>query len=413
MYGENGKIERVGGVPAEEINDLENEPAQADQPAFDPQEELAKVMAAPRSERVDLLTDFKERLREHVEGLAEVQEDVITAIRKTPDAPADNIVGMVESLGARYGMSDKQKEMARQLVSAYEDKHNKIKEISEKNPDDRSLFQALFGRLPEGKVEIVKGPMTLYVRCESLEDYATIHSQRFLRHQDAGPEDKETAKRSGGVSISTSLIPGLEGTIIAEKSGWLGYRVKGFVGSDDVHRHEEQHAIRAMFEDHTHHKMVIDELYEAKTKEGKELALKVLMRFGREKMDYQASNEILAYSTSPISQKELLKTLTQSASKKGLYEYFGKEERSHTRNWVVKQLPDDFKDGIEDFDPWLDKVMDEIYVTEYRNLIKTGIASFNKLTGTGYSRGKAISVLTHEPLVRWKKTTDRLLGTNK
>ncbi len=373
--------------------------------------ELQNIKDAPKEYRELLVGRFKEKLKKRIEGLAAVQAAAIAVIEKNPDMPKDDLLRLIKELGSRYGMTQGQEETAESLMDLYEFRHAKVKELRRRYPKDRELFKVLFGRDPEGKVEIIEGPVTLYVRCENPDDYARIYNQKFLKEgkEDIQPSDRETADKSGGAYINTSLIPSLEGAIIAEKSGWRGFAVREYINSEGTQKHEEQHALWAFFGRKIERFLIDGRLGHAKTDEEKELALKHLLRFNRQDIDYQASNEILAYCAEERDFEEIYSSLTKPEVTGGLYEYFDDRERLATERWVYDELPGKLGKSSEDFKKLLDKDIKEVYVTEYHKLIKEGIKSFEKLKKAGYSTQKAIAVLTHEPLSRWRKTADRLL----
>ncbi len=157
-------------------------------------EELKNIKDAPKEYRELLVRRFKERLKRRVEGLAAVQAGAIAAIEKNPDISKDALLESVKKLGSRYGMTKDQEETAESLVDLYELRHKKIGEIRQRYPKDRDLFKVLFGRNSEGKVEIIDGPMTFYVRCENLDDYAFICNRKFLNGGNIEPSDRERAR---------------------------------------------------------------------------------------------------------------------------------------------------------------------------------------------------------------------------
>ncbi|MCL4391993.1 hypothetical protein M1413_01555 [Patescibacteria group bacterium] len=373
--------------------------------------ELQNIKDAPKEYRELLVGRFKEKLKRRIEGLAAVQAAAIAVIEKNPDIPKDDLLRSIKEFGSRYGMTQDQEEMSELLMDLYEFRHAKVREIRQRYPKDRELFKVLFGGDPEGKVEIIEGPVTLYVRCENLDDYTRICSQKFLKKgkEDIQPSDRENADRSGGAHVSTSLIPDLEGAIIAEKSGWRGFAVKEYINSKGTQKHEEQHALWAFFSKKIERVLIDGRLEHARTDEEKELALKHFLRFSRQDIDYQASNEILAYCAEGVDPQKIYSSLTKSEAMGGLYEYFNDQVRLATERWVYDELPGKLGKSSEDFKKLLDKDIGEVYVTEYHKLLKEGIESFGKLKKAGYSTQKAIAVFTHEPLSRWKKTADRLL----
>ncbi len=381
------------------------------QEVFEPKEELKKIRELPKEKKAESLERFKRNLNNQMEGLAGIEEEVIRAVRNNPDASAEDIYKAVEKLGAKYGINEEQKDIAKEVALKYEYKHQKIKEVREKYPEDKELFKALFGRYPEGNIEIIVGPITFYIRCQNKKDYSLIYTENFFGDEEkADSKEKMEIKRSAGISIKSSLIPDLEGTVTAEKSGWWGFNHKDFVDSASIYKHEEQHAIRNLFDKQVTVFFFPKRLKATKTDEEKELVVKNFLRFKREKFDEAAADEMLAYSTDHTTPKEIYAVLTR---KGGNYDYFDEEEK----NKLEAMLNSAKEDGLlgklgeksdEDFEKWIQNLVKEIYVTEYSRLIMDGVESLEKLQKMGYSRQKTISLLTHEPLSRWKKIVGRL-----
>jgi len=151
------------------------------------------------------------------------------------------------------------------------DRRKAIGEVREQAPTPEALYRFCFGRDPLGKVTVVEGPITLYFRCEDIDDYTLIFSQKFAGGEiGVTPEDRNLAARSGGVSISATRAysPKLEqdpdlispdGTPdkskVEERSKLLR-RLRGAVIAENntipdkflnqwrVYRHEEQHAFK-------------------------------------------------------------------------------------------------------------------------------------------------------------------------
>ncbi len=372
---------------------------------FHPEKELQEIRRAPKEERKAKIEEFKEKLAFQKEGLARAQEGLITAIRKNPDTPLEELYETAVNAGSRYGMSEEQKETARSLISAYSEKHQKIKEVREQYPSDKDLYNALFGRQPKGKVEVIEGPMTLYFRCEKLDDYTVIHSQSFLGERDITKEDRKASEMSGGVSIGSSLIPGLEGTVIAEKSGFVGYKSKRWAQSEDILKHEEQHAMKRIFGE----KIVEHNAWErfdlAETDEERKLALKEYFRSRRQSGENRARDEILAFFKGDWQAESIFEALTEPREKKGLYDYFV-EDKKLLRNW----FSENFKGWYE---PLADRAIKDVFELEYKELLQDGIDAFTKLEKSGYSKDQVIAILIHEPLAKWKKVAKRLLEAKK
>ncbi len=128
---------------------------------FNPEKELSEIKIASKKERKQKLQEFKEKLAYQKEGLARTQEELTNIIRENPDIAWRELYGKTLDLLVKYG-ADEQKDKVRKILSNYHWRHLAIKEAREKFPDENQLFEAVFGRPPRGKIEVIEGPVTLY-----------------------------------------------------------------------------------------------------------------------------------------------------------------------------------------------------------------------------------------------------------
>ena len=395
---------KVGIIPPRTERALNNPLTTGD--IFSPELELKKIRQAPREEQPQLLQEFKEKLAYQKEGLANIQEQVIQKVRENPDASLEQLYGWTSDLGKKYGLTDEQKGVARDLLKTYSEKHLNIRNIRQKYPDDKKLYQAMFGHEPKGKIEVVEGPATLSFRCHNLEDYATIYSQKFLSGVGLERRDLDIADMSGGASISSSNIPGLEGTITAVNLP-RAYTQKD---ADQIEKHEEQHAIKKLFGDRIQHRTAFSRLLDASNEGERELALKGLLRNRRERIaDERARDEILAYFKGGNRDSQgTLQELTKSGEKGGLYDYLKLDKQDVLKEadgWLKTYGPERFG---EEFKPKVEKAAEEVYGKEYQDLLKEGIQAVQTLTKKGYTKEETMALLIQEPLSRWDKVVKRL-----
>ena len=265
----------------------------------------------------------------------------------------------------------------------------------------------MFGIKPNGKIEVIEGPMTIHFRCFNPEDYARIRFQTFLRENDNNPKPDEIsiAQMTGGVSIPYALIQELHGTITAENA-----KTKNFNSFRPlaIYDHEEQHAIKRIFGDKIQKQTLIDEIMWAKTDEKKLLAIKRYLRFHREYLaEESVRDEILAFvMEAAYSPKEVVGFLLRPKERGGLYDYLNDEIAKNKKEFTI--LRDAL--GYQFSKKTLDEIIDNIYKDEYRTRIQNGIDACMALQDSGYSREKVVGVLIHEPLSRWKKVVKRLLA---
>ncbi|MBI2577492.1 MAG: hypothetical protein HYV77_01460 [Candidatus Wildermuthbacteria bacterium] len=294
---------------------------------FYPEGELHNAKQLPREGRPAAVVEFKRELARQKEGLGEIQGRVIKAIRENPDASFEELYGIVEEMGPEARITQEQKEKAAQLIEQYQNRHTAIKAARKRYPGDEEFYEALFGVPPKGGIRIEETPVSLYIQCRDLEDYALIHSQNFMNRKTVGSGEKEVAARSGGVSIPTCRIDELSGAIIAQNDSStfhlkslrdLGGTVSRIRReTDDTLQHEEQHVVNAFFKERERSNDALEFLKEAKTQEQRKQALRRYLRAERRKFidNPRARNEILAYFAEGASSAEIINTLNIPESK--------------------------------------------------------------------------------------------------
>ena len=154
---------------------------------FDAGEELKNIKNLPperedspeimkRAVRRDQVSDFKDNLMRQKEGIGKTIGDLRAMVESVPDASQEALMRKVFEVAPGYRFTQQQEGIFKNGVEQYCQKHLAVEKYREMYPDDNDLFEACFGRKPKGKLEVVKGPMTLCFRCFSENDYA------FVRH---------------------------------------------------------------------------------------------------------------------------------------------------------------------------------------------------------------------------------------
>lgn len=214
---------------AEEYADKEPKEEPLTYSPFDPKTELKNVRKLSPEEqalsddekrriRAERLVNFKENLIHQKEGIARAVEELRGAVESTPDATMEALLLKVQALAPEYKFTRDQIALFKYAIEQYQEKHVAVEKYRTMYPTDANLFEACFGKKPKGKIEIVKGPMTLFFRCFDRDDYAFVNS--FHKHRGdetkIQPEDVTRANDSAGVAISRVKIEELSGVITAE-----------------------------------------------------------------------------------------------------------------------------------------------------------------------------------------------------
>src|SRR3989344_998383 len=224
---------------------------------FDPKIELRNIrrlalkgLEAPelsdkekRKIRAEKLVNFKENLIHQKVGIARTIDDLRNTVESTPDTTTEILLSKVQALAPEYKFTPDQISLFKNAIEKYQEKHLAVEKYRAMYLNDADLFEACFGKKPKGKIEIIKGPMTLFFRCFDGDDYSFINS--FHKHlgdeTKIVSEDVAHANDSSGIAISNVKIEELNGTITAEnvKNNRPRYElIKGVEKTKEIHKEE-------------------------------------------------------------------------------------------------------------------------------------------------------------------------------
>lgn len=366
---------------------------------FVPALAVKEILEAPFEERGEKLEEFKERYAYQQERIAELTDYVIVEIRKNPDLSIDAFVERINShLGDRHRLNSIQKYRFEQALQDYKNLHQAIKKAREEYPKDDALFNALFGRTPKGPVEIIEGPMTLYIRAHHSDDYALINSQSFMEGRE--PTEGELLHSQGfcGVSIPSSKIPELSGVIIAENAQGRPFGEHEM----EIYKHEEQHAIHRLFAI-VMESAQLKQLEECADDTQRERILLRYLRQIRMHFEERAKDEVLAYfAESHFSQEQIIELLFKSRADGGIYDYMSGMAENMYVLWVGSDNP-----NLRKAAALLHKTAADVFEQEYRELLKEACAIYERAL-MWYPPQQAKSLFEHEPLRKWKKVFKRI-----
>ncbi len=244
--------------------------------------------------------------------------------------------------------------------------------------------------------------MTFYFKCHDVNDFALIHSQSFIDGREPTQGQVETAAQYGGTAGITTLVPGVNGSVIAENSSHYIFQ-KSPEQSDTVRTHEEQHVMNHLFvEQFDEARDVISRFHESGTRGEKEAAVEDYLRYFQEKAEEESRDEILAYFKDGRSFDDILTTLSLKKNEGGGYDFLV-EDRDMAEHNVALLFGEEFRSFAKE-------KASGMYDAEYRGHLKTALQSVERLTKAGYDRDKAIALLVHEPLSRWDTAVGRILA---
>ena len=371
----------------------------------------ARGLFARTAEKIrGLVTSEEKELKQSPEkteklNLASVYEQLMTIIRTQPEIPKNLLNAKLETINKEYNLTDKQKEDMASILEKYSEKHANVDKIRKEYPDDKALYEKLFGKKPEGNVKIKQGPMTLQVYCDRLVDYIFIfHNAAAKENREVTPAEVDNYSKSGASTISSCNEAGLRDTIIA-----VNTRINQFEGfANKTVVHEEQHAMNHLFE----HKIPEDSKKDATmtaltlSSHNKQSLEENLGRYLEYRSQFKQENikdEILAYLADGHSRKEVLQILTKPKESGGIYNYLA-DDKQVIMNYFTPKLGESYQKTIEE-------TTTKVFRTENNKRIKEGIDAYLSLRKKGYSEEKTIAILLQESLSRWKSVAELLTQT--
>jgi hypothetical protein len=366
---------------------------------FDPDIELKKISGVGKSEngrvdprqrtekKKDMLTAYMKNLMKQKEGIANLQVALEKEIRGNPEITLRELKEIIYQNAPACRLTWPQISNFFEGAKKYVRDHETINEYWKNYSSSEELFQVCFGFLPKGKVEVLKGSVTIHFRCFDENDYAAIYNRK--KAEDVAPEDLQKISESGGVYLAHAGPWSLEGCLSAEKCGPKDS------GSWGTFLHEEQHSIKNFFYDK--HSFDHIELRAADDTEVK----KFMKRLRKHKQDFEesAKNEILAYFKTGTVPEYLKVLLLNNAS----YDYIG--------NWINGfegkfDINEALKVGL--FQEDVIQIFSKVLRDEYRREVSEAIESLCMLQELGFEREEVMRLLGTEPLARWPKILYRL-----
>lgn len=366
---------------------------------FRPRRELHDIKSFPRSEKKQKLEEFKEKLAYQKEGLAEMQEIMMLKIRENPDVSKEELMKEAEYFADEFGFNEWQRTVAETVIDAYLQKHKSVRENRAAYPDDKDIFRKVFGKMPEGKIEVIEGPITLYFRCYDIRDFSGIRGGKFYFGEKITDEDIIKNKTIKGVT-AYSLVKDLVGTIIVENFS------KPADDSAETLVHEEEHILQELFagvvEETEKEFDFFTAFLEAQSKEQKEILFARYFRSLLKESEKRAQGEILAYfKEKDVSAEKIFERLIEPEEEGGAYDYRYRL-KTELNEWINEK----------EFKPFADKAFNEVFEIEYPNLLIAAIEAFENLKKY-YNTEKAVEILRNEPLANWKKAAMRLCKANR
>ncbi|MBI4096774.1 MAG: hypothetical protein HY425_03610 [Candidatus Levybacteria bacterium] len=381
---------------------------------FNPDEEVQRLWLVPKEQRKDALIVFKDTLSRQREAWALCRTTIEEKIEANPDIPKQELVGIIGQFASSYGFAGSHISTAERLIDDYIVQHKRVREIREEYPDDVKLVNRLtkmkFNTADAKDFDVKVGPMSIEISCSG------FNADRIY----GGSKDPVVGSRYGGFAsqsrdkkpvyylvINKDFIenPAFYSIIVPherehQKNKILSPKLYGQSGvRADVRerlnwgtigflRHQIGERLLG-FE-----RKLEDEVFEryesTKNPEEKAFLLGEYMRLRRENALNNVKDEIIAMKKEPNFTREAYNIFLKQDG--GAYDYL-----KYLRDW-------DKKKG----DPLWQETSKRVFIDEYRDIIDSAIAAFDRLKGEGYSQAEIIAALSDKRLSEWSKTVRRL-----
>ncbi len=402
------------------------EPGTAKQISFDAAEQLQLLMKGREllslEERVQRREEYKESLLRQKDCIARTIVRLRRTVEQSPDVSLEDLQTIVLEGSAEGKFTPVQLAHFDEGIKGYLRKHAAVEKYRSLFPIDADLFQECFEKKPIGKVQVIKGPMTLRFQCFNKDDFSIANVYHFLKKNEEHITRNQIEQIDGtnAAALGTVKIGELHGTVTLQKmeSTFTGYTIDDEGNADraenkKVLAHENQHQFHRLFpkfEDTLIQDAVVQDILKRKLEIG--LLIRALVRRERTIISFEDSvkNEILAL----YADGKMPVAIYQSISTDPLYAFNGAKNDDIRKmpvkvaDIVRKQLDDQRTIKEADVQPHIKVVFEE----EYERDLPRWINAILQLEETGRTRKQVLALLGQEPMSSWPNLARRMKAAN-
>src|SRR5882762_7486436 len=171
------------------LRPVDESPAPPEYQPFDAEDKLPRLrQLTPDQQQLSLdqqqqiihdrIAEYSDQLARQQEGIGNLVDELYLRVNKEPATPADELLALVPADAPNYRLNKRQLSMFESALSRYAKQHTAVDQYRSQHPDDTELFEHTFGFKPQGRVEVVQGPMTLAFLCFNEKDYGAIYHQK-------------------------------------------------------------------------------------------------------------------------------------------------------------------------------------------------------------------------------------------
>ncbi|MEK7595417.1 MAG: hypothetical protein AAB443_02415 [Patescibacteria group bacterium] len=352
--------------------------------------------------------ELKRKEREQLLGEAELEAHLYKLFSRE-EVELSAVAAAVTERVQRLGFEDSYlSELSKGIKDIYQRTQAVNSLFRRHEGDTQKMYLEVFGTLPRGKVEVSRGVGCVFFALAK-DDYLTAFGT-------ASPYANTLGKGSDGVFLSGfPEQSSLKNTICLERKNDYGSEY-----SNAVHNHENRHSWQRAFSYSLRSVYTYRMFKEALAEDQIEKPLRSMLLGLRESYEKDIANEIDAYFCEGIySAQQIFATLTKPIQKKGLYDYRGRDALKNKKDITSK---DYFLEGPKsqittvqkilgpDHTVPLEKAVEEVFITDFKETIKRGIGAYQTLINNGYSIEEASALLSRKSLTSWGEVVEEKLS---
>jgi hypothetical protein len=372
---------------------------------FDPDEELEKIKDLRQSGSENFnpdekrqvvrgkIADFRKRLAEQMDGFTEINSKLETMILEDSKIDAGRLREFIEEQAKKYKLSPVQLKKYNLFFDRVAVRNDIIQGVAEQysGKNDEEIFEDLFGAKSEGKVEVEKGSLSIFIKCYDLRDYALVNQGKPFSQ--LSQEEKLRVEKSAGCANIRSQNFNLPSDSLMAANLGIDFSSPNF---QEIKVHEEKHVLNSIMREVEH--IGKYSKVDGSIDNDPENEERIRRTFQEDRVNNEdwAKNEILAYLKEGRLTWQVETYLNESEKSGGLYDYFGRDEQHYETHKRYTRFNSNLVEQVSE---------DEKY--KYYQNIKKSLKVTNNLEAVGFSREEIVALLQLEPIGRWPKIFER------
>ena len=370
---------------------------------YSPAQEIADILSAPKDERLGRLGEAKERLKFFMNGMVKTEDFLVRTIEETPDQAVDALAAKAREYMHVYGGDNPVlTHYIEKCVAAYGERRLAILKVLEKYPDKNALFEGLFGKSPNGNIEVEVSPITIGVACHNTEDFAYAVGGSYSSRPIEGLAALAASGAVTGRLLPECLEPDLKNAVAVMSGSQKAIK--------DMWVHENVHALRSL-------ELSVGDIQPIEyagtldltpPKEFfEEIGKMPMEEFERRTTRYftDARDGFFMYRG---AQDELLAYLVQKNDPELAYVHTKLPVYSYSDKLRGRLKYEIDKAGLDDSRAFIARgIVDDVYGYKYDKLLIDSVGTLERFHKKGYSYKEIAFAFSRVPISRWERESRR------